>query len=149
MIDGRAVQGQLAGSVPERAAGGILAGLGLLFLLRVIAVLVGALTAEMPMPETELAPSVSDWIFSPAFIVGGLLLWRREEFGYVVGLGLLFQASMLFIGLIVAMVLQPWLTDAPFVLVDVVVVFVLGMICFVPLVSFVRGVVSGSGALPT
>jgi hypothetical protein len=142
-LDGQAVRQQLTGSVPERIAGGILAGLGLLFLLRVIGVLVSALTNGTPIADTELGLHVSDVVIAPALVIGGVLLWRREEFGYLTGLGLLFQASMLFIGLIILLLLQPFLTDAPFALVDVVVIFVLGLICFIPFALFVRGVTSG------
>ena len=59
------------------------------------------------------------------------------------GLGLRFQTSMLFVGLIVLLLPQPWLTAAPFALVDVLVVLVLGLIYFVPFGLFVRGVVAG------
>lgn len=141
-IDGKAVAQQLAGSVPERVAGGILAGLGLLFSLRVVTVLVGALASQTQVAETEVAPLVADFLIAPALVIGGVLLWRRKDLGYVTGLGLLFQASMLFVGLIILLLLQPFLTAAPFVLTDVVVVLVLGMICFVPFALFVRGVVS-------
>ena len=82
----------------------------------------------------------SDFVVAPALVVGGVLLWRRKAFGYVVDLGLLFQASMLFIGLIVFLLVQPFLTAAPFALVDIVVVSILGMICFVPFALFARGV---------
>jgi hypothetical protein len=64
------------------------------------------------------------------------------------GVGLLFQASVLFVGLIVFMLLQPFLTPTPFVVVNVVVIFVLGLVCFVPLAHFVRSVASKSGHLP-
>ena len=83
------------------AAWGILAGLGLLFFLRVIGVMVNALTSQTPIAETELALHASDFLITPAWVIGGVLLWRRKEFGYVTGLGLLFQASMLFIALII------------------------------------------------
>jgi hypothetical protein len=142
-IDGEAVGQQLTGSVPEKVAAGILAGLGLLFLLRVIALLVSALANQTLVADTELAAHVSDVLIAPALILGGVLLWRREAFGYVMGLGLLFQASMLFIGLIILLLLQPFLTDAAFALVDVAVIFALGLICFVPFALFVRGVTSG------
>ena len=79
---------------------------------------------------------------APAWVIGGALLWRREPLGYVTGLALLFQASMLFIGLIVVLILQPVMTTAPFALIDVLVVFVMGLICFVPLALFVRGAAS-------
>jgi hypothetical protein len=144
-IDGKAVEQVLAGAVPARVSGGILAGLGLLFLVRVMGVLISALSSETRIGGTELALHISDFLFAPALVIGGTLLWRRKGFGYVSGLGLLFQASMLFIGLIVLLLVQPSLTGAPFALADVVVIFVLGLVCFVPLALFVRGVVSKSG----
>ena len=148
-IDGKVVQQELVGVVSERLAGGVLAGLGLLFLLRVIGVIVGALISQTPISETELALHISDFLLAPALVIGGVLLWQRKEFGYVIGLGLLFQTSMLFIGLIIFLLLRPFLTAAPFVLSDIVVIFIMGLICFVPFALFVRGVVSGRSSLPT
>lgn len=147
-IDGAAVQQRLAGAVPERAAGGILGALGLLFLVRVIGVLISALASQTPMVKTEFAVNVSDFLITPAWVIGGVLLWRRKAFGYATGLGLLFQASMLFIGLIIFLLLQPFLTDAPFVLADVVVILIMGMICFVPFGLFMRGVLSRHASSP-
>lgn len=144
-IDTKAVQQGLAGKVHERINGGILAGLGLVFLLRVIGVMVGALTRQTPMAETELAVNITDFLVTPAWIVGGILLWQRRAFGYVAGLGLLFQASMLFMGLIAFLLLQPILTTAPFALTDVVVVSIMGLICFVPFGLSVRGVFAKTG----
>lgn len=147
-IDGAAVHRRLAGTVPERAAGGILGGLGLLFSLRVVGVLIDALSGQTPMADTELALNIADFLITPAWVIGGILLWRRKEFGYTAGLGLLFQASMLFIGLIMFLLLQPLLTAAPFVLADVVVILIMGMICFVPFALYVRGALSGDAASP-
>jgi hypothetical protein len=139
-INGEVVKQRLADAVPERLAGGILAGLGLLFFLRVIVVMGNALIGRTPIPEVELTLNSSDFIISPAWIVCGVLLWRYKTFGYVTGLGMLFQASMLFIGLIVLLLVQPFLTNEPFVLADVVVVLIMGLICFIPFGLFVRGV---------
>jgi hypothetical protein len=147
-LDGEAVHRRLAGAVPERAAGGILAGLGTLFFVRVIGVLVSALIHQTPIADTDLAPHIGDALAAPALAIGGVLLWRRAQFGYVAGLGLLFQASMLFIGLIIVLLVQPFVTAAPLALLDIVVVAILGLICFVPLALFVRGVVSGDRSPP-
>jgi hypothetical protein len=147
-IDGKIVQQRLIRAVPERLAGGVLAGLGLLFFLRVVGAMVSALLSQTPIADTELALHTSDFSIAPAWLVCGILLWRRQEFGYVTGLGLLFQASMLFIGLIIFLLLWPFITAMPFVLVDVVVVFVMGLICFIPFALFVRGVMSGRSSLP-
>ena len=148
-IDGKVVQQRLTGAVPERFAGGVLTGLGLLFFMRVIGVIVNALTSQTQIAETELALHTVDFLIAPAWVIGGVLLWRRKEFGYVTGLGLLFQASMLFIALIIFLLLQPFLTTAPFVLGDVVVIITMGLICFIPFVLFVRGVMSNRNSSPT
>ena len=94
------------------------------------------------MAETEVALHAWDFLITPAWVIGGVLLWRRKEFGCVTGLGLLFQASMLFVGLIIFLLLRPSLTGESFVLADVVAVFILGLICFIPFALFVRGVLS-------
>jgi hypothetical protein len=141
-IDGKAVRQRLSGAVPERIAAGALAGLGALFFLRVIGVLVQALVSKTPMAEAERALHVADLVIAPALVVGGVLLWRREPLGYVAGMGLLFQTSMLFIGLIALLLLQPLLTAAPFLPVDTIVVFAMGLVCFVPFALFLRGVAS-------
>ncbi len=141
-IDGKSVQNQLTGAVPERAGGGVLAFLGILFFVRVIVVMVNAIIDQAPVPATELALNIADFLISPALVIGGLLLWRREALGYVTGLGLLFQESMLFVGLIFILILRPFMTAAQFVLSDVLVVFVMGMVCFIPFAFFVRGAAS-------
>lgn len=147
-IDAKAVRSRLAGAVPERLCGGVLAGLGALFFLRIVGVSVGAILDQTPIAETELALNITDFMISPAWIIGGVLLWRRNAFGYVSGLGLLFSLSMLFIGLIVVMLLQPFLTAAPFALDAVLVIAAMGMICFVPFALFVCGVLSKRNPQP-
>jgi hypothetical protein len=140
-IDGKAVQDRLNGAVPVKVAGGVLVGLGTLFLLRAVVVLVDALISQEPLPRVEIALLIADFVIAPALVIGGVLLWRRQAPGYVAGMGLLFQTSMLFIGLIMFMLLQPLLTDAPLVPADILVVFVMGLVCFIPFALFVRGVV--------
>ena len=140
-IDGEAVKERLDGSVPRRLAGGIILGFGTLFALRAIAVMAGALANQTPIAGPELGLLVADFIFSGALVIGGILLWRRQALGYVGGTGLLFQASMLFIGLIAVLILQPFLSGTPFRPMDVIVVFAMGLICFIPFLLFARGVV--------
>jgi len=68
--------------------------------------------------------------------------------GYVTGFGLLFQGNMLFIALIVFLLVQPLLTGAPFAIADVLVIFGMGSIFFIPFALFFRGVVSRPGTSP-
>ena len=147
-IDGSELQEKLSNAVPERLSGGILAGLGLLFFLRSALELIRILVDQTSISETSLALNSADFLIAPTWIVCGILLWKRKAFGYIAGLGLLFQASMLFIGLISVLVVQPLISSAPFGLVDVIVVFLMGFICFIPMIFFLRGVESVKSSPP-
>lgn len=140
IIDGKKIQQRLTGVVHERISGAILVAMGLLFMLQAIGAMIDPLINQIQITGTELALHISDFSISPFLVIGGILLWRRKEFGYVSGLGLLFQASMLFIGLIIFLIVQPILTSTPFLLVDTLVVFIMGLICFIPLALFIRGI---------
>jgi hypothetical protein len=138
-IDANAVAKQLRGRVPERLAGGVLIGLGALTVVRNLAVVSTAILDRAAMPDPVLGVAVADFVLAPAWIIGGALLWRRQALGYVGGTGLLFQGSMLFVGLILWTLLAPLNSGTPLVLVDVVVVSVMGLIFWVPFVLFLRG----------
>jgi hypothetical protein len=141
-IDGAAVKQALAGAVSEKAGGGVLVGLGILFTLRNLGVVMAALNGGEPVTDAEAGVLTADFLLLPAWIIGGVLLWRREALGYAAGAGLLFQASSLFIGLIFFLILQPMLSGAPFALTDVVVVFIFGLVCFIPFGFFLRGAIA-------
>lgn len=139
-MDGKVIRQRLAGAVAERLAGGVLVGLGLLFFLRVIGLMVNSLSSGILPTQTELAVNIADVLITPAWIIGGILLWQHNEIGYVTGLGLLFQGSMLFIAVIVFLLLQPLMTGATFAITDVVVLLAMGTIFFIPFSLYIRGV---------
>ena len=141
-IDAEAVRQRLAGFVPERLAGGILFGLAILFSLMNLAQVITALTS--PEPDYLLAYPV--WIadfavVAPAWLIGGLLLWQRRALGYVAGAGLLLVGSMLFVGIIFVMAFPALQTASPIDLTGILFVLIMGLICFVPLALFARGIV--------
>jgi hypothetical protein len=140
-IDSRAAGSILNDRIPNRAAGAILASLGILFLIRAAVVFLGAMLGTAALAATDQAVNMSDFLITPAWILGGLFLWKKTPFGLTVGLGLLFQASMLFVALIVFLALQPLLTGGPFAPADILVIFVMGCVCFVPFGFYLRGVV--------
>jgi len=146
-IDGEAVRRRLTGVVPARAAGGILAGLTILFIVRQIAIAITALISQTPVATTELALWITDLMLSPAWLVGGFLLWRREPLGYVAGTGLLLLYSMFFTGLIPIMLLQGLFSALPIDVVGIIVILVMGLICFIPFALFVRGAASDRSSL--
>ncbi|MBI5294511.1 MAG: hypothetical protein HY869_03470 [Chloroflexi bacterium] len=134
-LDLPALQRGLAGRVPERLSAGVLVGLGSLFFLRSVGQVAGGAAPLSP----EFAVAVADLLVTPAWIIGGILLWRRRAAGYALGAGLLFQASLLFVGLLVFFLLQPLLLAEPFPALDFLVIFVMGLVCFIPFGLFVRG----------
>jgi hypothetical protein len=141
-IDAPAVQQRLKGRVPERLAGGMLAGFGILFLLRGIGVVVSALSGQASLSGGELGTLIADFVTTPVWVLGGVLLWRRQAFGYLTAAGLLFQASMLFVGLLVFFTLQPVLTGVPFPVNDFAAILGMGLIFFIPFGLFTRGILT-------
>lgn len=134
-VDASAVQQQLQGKVFERIAGGALIGLGLLFAGLVVQIIINP--ASSP---AEVATGIADLAIIPGLLIGGVLLWRRQAWGYVVGAGLLSLVSMLFVGLLAFFVVQPLVTGLPFPLEDFVAIAVMSVAGFVPFGLFVRGI---------
>ena len=141
-IDSKSVQEQLTGAVPVKTSGWVLLLFGAAFFFRAIWILVEAGTNKTMLPVSEIGVLVADLVVSTLWVAGGALLLRQKPLGYVSGLGLLAVASALYIGLIMFLLLQPVLTGAPFALVDVIVVFIMGLVCFIPFALFMRGVAS-------
>lgn len=138
-LDKGAIQQKLSSKVHERLAGGVLAGFGLLFFAMRAGVVVQALAGRGQVTP-EVAVAVADLTIMPLWIAGGISLWRKQPLGYACGAGLLFQGSMLFIGLLVFFILQPILTDLSFPTGDFIAVAVMGSLVFIPLGLFTSAV---------
>jgi hypothetical protein len=143
-IDMNDARQRLGGRVPERFAGLVLLILGSFVLVRVIVVIVQAQISAGSVEYTERALLLADSLLAPAWIIGGLLLWRKRPPGYGAGLALLFQGSMLFLGLIFVLALQPIITSAALPWVDILVVSLMGLICFIPFFLYLRGALTDS-----
>ncbi len=139
-IDRQTVQTQLADAVPVKTSSWVLIAFGVLFIFRAVGIMLNSDVNQTALPLTELGVLIADIVLSLLCVVGGGLLLRRMPLGYLSGLGLLFAACMLFVGLVLFLLLQPILMDVPFVLTDVIVVAVMGLIFFIPFALFIRGV---------
>jgi len=148
-IDQKTVQAQLTGTVPEKIAGWLLVGIGALVFLRSVWMIATAVIDQAMLPAAETGVLFADLVISTLWVAGGALLLQRKPLGYVSGLGLLFALSMLFIGLIAFLLLQPVLTSAPLALVDILVVLVMGVICSIPFGLFMRGIMAAGSPLDT
>ncbi len=140
-IDHQQVKASLEGRVAEKISGWVLVLFGLAFIaLALSEIIPGILDGSIP-PLGEKAVSAADILVSIGWVIGGILLLGRNGLGYTMGLGLLLAASSLFIGLILFFFIAPLLTDRPFDWIDVITVFIMGMISFVPTGLFWRGIV--------
>ncbi len=145
-IDAATVKQRLVGRVPERVGGGVLTILGAVFAILAMSTLISASSGQTTRPASELAVFVADFLVTGAWIIGGHLLWRRQPLGYVGGTGLLFSASILFVGIIGIVILQAVLDEHPFPLVDVIILSIMGSLCIIPFLLFVRGVLKSQAA---
>jgi len=133
-MDGSALRERLSGRVLEWLAGGVLVALALMIGFRNI----GVLSGSSAIAETDLAVLVADFSVIPLWFAAGFSLIRRGRFGYAAGLASLFHASMLFVGLVALMILQPFLTGESFPAVDIMVIAGMGVLCLVPFFLFLR-----------
>ncbi len=139
-IDGEILQSELSGQVYEKIGGWVLVVFGVLFIGRAMAAIAEMIAGGSIGLVPDLGVLSADLVLSICWIFGGAALVRRRPVGYASGLGLLFAGSMLFVGLIVFLLLQPLITEAAFVLTDVIVVAVMGLVCFIPTGLYARGV---------
>lgn len=140
-IDHHQIKARLEGRVADKISGWVLVFFGLAFIaLALSEIIPGILDGSIP-PLGEKAVSAADILVSIGWVIGGILLLGRNGLGYTMGLGLLLAASSLFIGLILFFFIAPLLTARPFDWIEVLTVFIMGMISFVPTALFCRGVI--------
>lgn len=140
-IDSQFVRFRLTGAFSERLIGGILIVFGGAIILRAVGLLGMAIVNQTTLPASEIGLHIADFLIAMAWLIGGILIWRHRAMGYVMSIGLLFQASMLIVGLIAFLLLQPRLANVPLPLTDLIVIAVFGLIIFVPFMLSVRGVI--------
>ncbi len=143
-IDGSAVRQRLADLVPNRAAGGVLIALALLFIVIDAYAVITAILGNTPVDTQMQVPWIIDLIVEcPALFIGGVLLWKSTKLGYVAGAGLLLQIGALLIGVPVSFVLGALLTGSPVDL-STAMFIVIGLIPLALLLFFIRRTSSGS-----
>ena len=118
-----------------RWSGVVLMFWGSLFFLRAG---VGLCFTEMGIrDETESAIHVADLAIGPCWLLGGWRLYHRPHCPsqLVLGLSLLYQASTLFIGLILLLLIRPWiLEDNKLEREDILVVSLMSLTVILPFV---------------
>jgi len=74
-VDSLSIQEQLAGKVPERFAGGVLAGFGILFFFWRGSLAVQSLIGTAVLSKPEFATAIVDILLAPVWAIVGMFLW--------------------------------------------------------------------------
>ena len=127
-IDAAAVAARVVGKVHEKLVGWVLLGLGLLILFRNIGVVVGS----AGMARSEIGVMAADLLSIAAWMSAGIWMVGRKTAGYRMGPAALFQASLLFLSLIVVMAIQPLFGVGVYGAVDFAVIAFMSLVCWVP-----------------
>jgi hypothetical protein len=105
-IDADAVRARFSARVPARVLGGFMAGMAALFAAKWVAAIVTAQRTDAMPSHVDLTVWPLDLIVAlPALFWGGVWLWRRESWGYVVAGLLLLKMALLG----ATLVLNTWL----------------------------------------
>ena len=57
--------------------------------------MIKAVISGKGLSGTEVALNSVDLLVSPVWVICGMLLWKKKKFGYVTGLGMLFQGAIM------------------------------------------------------
>lgn len=137
-VDGNAILVQMEGVVPRRLGSVLLMLFAVGFILRSLGLLFQFAMGQQDLSMADIGVLVADLLLS-AFAVGsGILLLRRHPLGYASSVGLLFAISMLFFGLLLLFIVQPLLTDTPFLLGDFLVVALMTVVWIIPAGIYLR-----------
>lgn len=135
-LDHSAIYARLAETIPAKFSGWVLSGFGALFFFRAVGVFAGSLFQAESIAVSEVGVLVADMVLSVLLVAGGVMLLRHRAMGVASGLGLLYAASMLFVGLIVLLVIQSVMSGATIPVVDILVVALMGSVCFIPFIRY-------------
>jgi len=136
---GQSVKERLENKVAEKWTGGLMVGLGLMYLVRAALLLIKPVSAQTLRLTPETATQMTDLVVMLLWVYSGIQLFRHRIPGYLTGLAVLFQAVTLFIGLMLYFLLQPWLSGTPIPVTDLLVILVMSLAAIIPFAHFLRG----------
>ncbi len=120
----------------EKLTGWVLLGMGLLILFRNVGIVVGM----AGLTSSEIGVMAADLVSITAWVSGGVCLLGRKTAGYRMGPAWMFQASLLFMSLLLLMVIQPGFGAPSYSAVDFAVIGVMSLICWVPFLLQLRAI---------
>ncbi len=137
----QAIKEKLEGRVPVRTAGGILVALAVMLSIRAAVLIITAIIQGSSVSQTTLALWMVDFLIgAPPLLITGLLLWRRNSFGYAAGGGILLQYGLLSLSLVPVLVIQARISGTPVDMAGILIVLFMAGLCLVPFTGFIRSI---------
>lgn len=140
-IDSEQVRQKLKGYVPIRTAGAILFAIACLLIINLTYEVVIALINQSKVDQLDIAHWIADFVVGiPSVIIIGFSMIRGKALGYTLGISLLLFLSVIFFGVVPVLIVKGIITNNPIEVIGIVVVLASSMICFIPLLFFIRGI---------
>ncbi len=140
-MDCEQVRQKLKNYVPIKSAGAILFAIACLLIIYQTYSVVIALIKQSEVDQFMIAQWIVDFVVaSPPIIIIGFFMMRRKALGYATGMSLLLFLSVLFIGVVPILIVEAVLTNNPIDITGIFIVLASGMVCFIPLLLFIKGI---------
>jgi len=106
--------------------------LGLLFITKASSVIINNFIGIKTVSLPDLAVSFADIFICIIWFLAGVLLLKKNKFGYSSIIGIYFQSSLLFLCLIGYLIIKPICANIKFEIIDSIVIWIMSLVCFVP-----------------
>jgi hypothetical protein len=122
---------------------GIINVLGLLFIARAFVNIFYYALGKSVQPLPALAVNIADLIICPIWVFSSFKITFQNRIGYFTGIVSYLNASLLFAGLFIYMLIKPAVSNTQLVLSDIIVIGVMGLTCIVAFVKYFRKIQGG------
>ena len=126
------------GAGPRVVASIVVLIFGLGFFIQAFLKVYGYLSGSEILNPVELGVFSADIVGSVIWLVSGTLLITRRPSGYLLGWSGLFAVVALNIGLLVYLIVQPFVVDTTFSPIDFLIISIFTIVCFAPFGFFLR-----------
>lgn len=127
----------------KEVCGVVLFLLGLLLIVRQIALIIGLVVASRTVGSAELGTWLADSLFAaPLLIYAAVLIFRRHPVGFTLAPGLLLAYALLAFAVMPVIFYQAISHGEPVAWIDLLVLLVMAMLCFFPSIRLLRALKS-------
>lgn len=122
---------------------GIINAMGLVFIARALVNIIYFISGKLNLSLPVLAVNIADLLICPIWVFSSFQLTFRNRLGYFSTIVSYLHASILFVSLFIYMLIKPVILNTQFVLADSIVIGVIGFICIITFIIYIRKILMG------